>query len=113
MFLTFLISLPALVLPNNKGWLRAHGWMVVFSAFFTLALGLVVWIDTLKTRSNLLEIWTSESDVNQSLLQQKVRCTHALFKRYSKTIHSMHTNREWISTFCLHAILLSVDRDLG
>lgn len=72
MFVTFLVSLPALALPSNKGWIRAHSWMVVISALFTLALGLAVWIDTLKTRANLLVVWSRESTQTQSLLQQKV-----------------------------------------
>jgi hypothetical protein len=71
-FVTFLLSLPALFLPTNRGWLRAQGWLVVFCAIFTLALGLTVWGSTLQTRRNLGMIWGEQTDLIQSLLQQKV-----------------------------------------
>lgn len=71
-FVTFLLSLPALFLPMNRGWLRAQGWLVVVCATFTLGLGIAVWVDTLETRAELSEIWQRESPLIQSLLQQKV-----------------------------------------
>lgn len=71
-FVTFLLSLPALFLPHNRGWLRAQGWLVVFCATFTLGLGLSVWVETLQTRRNLSMLWGRESPLVQSLLQQKV-----------------------------------------
>lgn len=74
MFVTFLLSLPALFLPQNRGWLRAQGWLVVFCAAFTLGLGLSVWVGTLQTRRHLSDIWGRESPLTQSLLQQKFNC---------------------------------------
>lgn len=74
MFVTFIMSLPALFLPNNKGWLRAHGWGVTSCAIFTLGLGAAIWFETLQTRSNLGGIWASESQQTQGLLQQKFQC---------------------------------------
>lgn len=73
-FVTFLISLPALFLPTNRGWLRAQGWLVVVCATFTLALGLAIWIETLQTRRNLSVLWGRETPQIQSLLQQKFNC---------------------------------------
>ncbi|KAF2737547.1 hypothetical protein EJ04DRAFT_532948 [Polyplosphaeria fusca] len=73
-FVTFLLSLPALFLPQNRGWLRAQGWLVVFCAAFTLGLGLSVWVGTLDTRRHLSDIWGRESPLSQSLLQQKFNC---------------------------------------
>jgi len=70
-FTTFLISLPALVLPSNRSWLRTHGWLVLSSGLFTLVLGLFIWMDTLRTRSTLLTVWAEQTPVVQSLLQQK------------------------------------------
>lgn len=72
MFVTFLISLPALFLPQNRGWLRAQGWLVVICATFTLGLGLAVWAGTLQARRNLGMIWGAQAPLVQSLLQQKV-----------------------------------------
>jgi len=73
-FITFLVSLPALVMRQNKGWLRAHGWMTVVCALFTLILGLVIWFQTLQTRSELLGVWANEAPRTQGLLQQKFNC---------------------------------------
>jgi hypothetical protein len=72
-FATFLLSLPALFLPTNRGWLRAQGWLVVVCATFTLGLGVAIWVETLQTRHNLSVLWGRESPQIQSLLQQKVR----------------------------------------
>jgi len=74
MFITFLLSLPALALPTNRGWLRLQGFMTVFCAFFTLILGLVIWFDTLQTGKNLSRVWGTQSTDIQSLLQQRFQC---------------------------------------
>jgi hypothetical protein len=71
-FVTFLLSLPALFLPGNRGWLRAQGWLVVVCATFTLGLGLAVWAGTLQTRVKLSGIWGNQAPLVVSLLQQKV-----------------------------------------
>ncbi|KAF2027503.1 tetraspanin [Setomelanomma holmii] len=73
-FVTFLLSLPALFLPTNRGWLRAQGWLVVICATFTLGLGIAIWIETLQIRKNLSVLWGRESPLIQSLLQQKFDC---------------------------------------
>ena len=61
-----------MVLPGNRIWLKIHGWMVVVCAWFTLILGLIIWFDTLRTRSNLSTVWAQQTPQVQSLLQQKV-----------------------------------------
>lgn len=71
-FVTFLLSLPALFLPTNRGWLRTQGWLVVICATFTLGLGLAIWVETLETRRHLNDLWGRETPLIQSLLQQKV-----------------------------------------
>jgi len=73
-FVTFILSFPALFLPTNRGWLRAQGWLVVICAVFTLGLGLTIWVSTLQTRRNLGMIWGSQTPLVQSLLQQKFQC---------------------------------------
>lgn len=75
-FVTFLLSLPAMFLPTNRGWLRAQGWLVVVCATFTLGLGLAIWVETLQTRKNLSALWGRETPLIQSLLQQKVSSLH-------------------------------------
>jgi hypothetical protein len=74
MFVTFLVSLPALALPTNRGWLRLQGFMTVFCALFTLVLGLFIWFDTLQTGKNLNRVWGGLSTDVQSLLQQRFQC---------------------------------------
>ncbi|KAI9809307.1 MAG: hypothetical protein M1825_002598 [Sarcosagium campestre] len=73
-FITFFLSLPALVLPTTRTWLRVHGWAVVMCATFTLVLGLNIWYHTLKTRSNLGYMWGQQPARTQSLLQQRFTC---------------------------------------
>jgi len=73
-FITFVISLPALVVPTSRGFLKLHGYMAVVCALFTMILGLDIWFDTLKTRSNLLTIWDAQPSTTQSLLQQELIC---------------------------------------
>jgi len=74
MFLTFLLSLPALAMPMNRGWLKLQGWLLVFCSFFTLILGLFIWFDTLQTRKNLAVIWGQQPSDVQGLLQQRFNC---------------------------------------
>jgi hypothetical protein len=75
-FVTFLLSLPAMFLPTNRGWLRTQGWLVVVCATFTLGLGIAIWLETLETRRNLSVLWGRETPLIQSLLQQKVSTLH-------------------------------------
>lgn len=80
-FVTFLLSLPALFLPTNRSWLRTQGWLVVVCATFTLGLGIAIWLETLETRRNLSVLWGRETPLIQSLLQRRVSTLH---KHHSK-----------------------------
>lgn len=82
-FVTFLLSLPALFLPTNRGWLRTQGWLVVVCATFTLGLGLAIWVETLETRKHLSDLWGREPPLIQSLLQQKVRTLHTRLRHWN------------------------------
>lgn len=73
-FVTTLFSLPALLIPTSRTWLKVHSWLVVICAVFTLILGLNEWLQTLTTRASLLTIWGEQSHTVQSLLQQKFSC---------------------------------------
>jgi hypothetical protein len=72
-FVTFLVSLPALALPMSRAWLKIQGWLVVICSFFSLVLGLIIWFDTLQTQRNLSGLYASQSIEVQSLMQQRVR----------------------------------------
>ena len=73
-FVIFLVSLPALAMPMNKGWLKLQGFLIIVCSFFTLVLGLVIWFTTLETRKNLSHVWGTQSPEVQSLLQQRFNC---------------------------------------
>ncbi|RPB23954.1 hypothetical protein L211DRAFT_837823 [Terfezia boudieri ATCC MYA-4762] len=73
-FITTLNSVPALLMPTSRVWLKFHGWLVVLCAIFTLILGLNEWLQTLTTRANLLTYWGQQPDNVQSLVQEKFNC---------------------------------------
>lgn len=71
-FLTFIISIPGMILPTSRIWLKLHGYMVFVCALFTLVLGLSIWFDTLTTRTRLLDVWDNVPSAEQSILQTTV-----------------------------------------
>jgi len=73
-FSTFLLSIPAMASTTHRTILRFHGYAVVFCALFSMSIGLVIWFETLKTRSNMAALWAQQSPHVQSLLQQKFQC---------------------------------------
>lgn len=73
-FVTFLLSVPAMVMPMTRGWLKLSGYMVVVSALYTMILGLTIWFETLKNRTNLLTVWNAQPATTQSLLQERFNC---------------------------------------
>jgi len=73
-FVTFLISVPAMIMPMTRGWLKLSGYMTVVCALYTMILGLTLWFQTLKTRENLQTVWNSQPNTTQSLIQQKLNC---------------------------------------
>ncbi|KAF3936924.1 hypothetical protein ABW19_dt0207211 [Dactylella cylindrospora] len=72
--ITFVISIPAVLLPLSVNWLRLHGWMTVVCSMFSLVLGLIVWVDTLAERATMSEMWVDVGPSIQTLLQQKFQC---------------------------------------
>ncbi|PGH26402.1 hypothetical protein AJ80_01900 [Polytolypa hystricis UAMH7299] len=73
-FVTTALSLPAIILPNDRLWLKLHGYLVVVCGLFTLGLGLSIWFETLKTRSKLGVMWGQQTPEIQSMLQMKFNC---------------------------------------
>ncbi|KAK5329422.1 hypothetical protein LTR70_000571 [Exophiala xenobiotica] len=74
MFLSFLISLPAIFRAKNLVLLQIHAWLIVVAALFTLGIGLDIWFSTLQTRANLEPVWMSQDTFIQSMLQFKFKC---------------------------------------
>ncbi|KAL2076203.1 hypothetical protein VTL71DRAFT_1146 [Oculimacula yallundae] len=73
-FVTFLLTVPAIVMPMTRGWLKLSGYLMVVCAFFTMVIGLDIWFETLKTRENLFIIWNKQPSTTQSLIQQEFLC---------------------------------------
>ncbi len=71
-FLTFLITIPGIVMPMTRGWVKFSGYLSVVCGLFTLIIGLTIWFETLKTRRVLSDIWNVQPATTQSLLQQQV-----------------------------------------
>lgn len=70
---TFVMTIPGLLMPSARGWLKVSGYLVTFCAVFTLILGLDLWIMTLKIGENFTSVYMElESDV-QGMIQSSVR----------------------------------------
>ncbi|OAP61119.1 hypothetical protein AYL99_03320 [Fonsecaea erecta] len=74
MFITFLLSVPALFMPRNRTFLKIHAAGIVVAALLTLAVGLDIWYSTLQTKKNLAPIWNAQSPAIQTMLQTKFQC---------------------------------------
>lgn len=72
-FVTSCLAVPSLVFLDSRFWLKLQGWMIVACSIFTLVLGLIIWIETLKTRAELSTVWGGQTVIVQSFLQQKVQ----------------------------------------
>ncbi|CAD6445591.1 ffff26a6-a3b4-4a1b-a4a4-17e94fafff14 [Sclerotinia trifoliorum] len=73
-FISFLLSIPAMTLSTTRGWLKLHGYMVVVCAIFTLVIGLDIWFGTLQSKESLLDTWNAQGPTTQSLLQEEFGC---------------------------------------
>ncbi|KKA18222.1 hypothetical protein T310_7832 [Rasamsonia emersonii CBS 393.64] len=73
-FVTFVISIPGLLMSDNRFWLKLQGWMILVCGTFTLVLGVIVWFETLRTRAELGTVWGQQTAAMQSLLQQRFQC---------------------------------------
>jgi len=73
-FFGFVVSIPGLILPSTRGWLKFFGAMVVINALFTMIMGLVIWFHTLKTRSEFSGVYAALPASSQSLMQQALDC---------------------------------------
>ncbi|KAI1824344.1 tetraspanin [Xylaria intraflava] len=69
----FACTLPALA-TNRRGWLKGAACLIVANAIFTLVIGLVLWISTLRLKNTFGEIWATQSPEVQSLMQTAFNC---------------------------------------
>lgn len=70
-FITFLATIPALA-TNNRSWLKLAAYMIVVDAIFTMAIGVDLWIITLKMKQEYFDIWMSQPPQIQELMQTAV-----------------------------------------
>lgn len=73
-FITFALTLPALVVPT-RGWLKLSTYFVVVNAAFTVVLGLYLWIETLRTKETFAPVYAAQTPAVQNLMQGTV-CFH-------------------------------------
>ncbi|KAE8557300.1 hypothetical protein EYB25_002007 [Talaromyces marneffei] len=73
-FATCSLALPSLIVRDSRLWFQLQGWLVIVSGVFTLVIGLIIWIETLRTRASLNTSWGQQTSAVQSLLQQRFDC---------------------------------------
>lgn len=72
-FVTFAVSIPA-IMTQSRGTLKLTGYMVSVTSFFSLIVGLIIWIQTLNTRNSFAPLWTAQPANVQSLMQTAFGC---------------------------------------
>lgn len=72
-FIAFACTLPALA-TNSRTWLKAASFFIVVDAIFTLAIGLQLWILTLRIKETFSGIWNAQPPEVQSLMQGAFQC---------------------------------------
>ncbi|CAK7206280.1 hypothetical protein SEUCBS139899_009067 [Sporothrix eucalyptigena] len=72
-FVTFLFTIPAIVMPT-RGWLKFSGYMVVVTSLFSLVIGLDLWIVTLSVKEQFAPIWSQQTSQVQDLMQTAFAC---------------------------------------
>lgn len=77
-FVTFLLTIPAIITPT-RSWLKFGSVMVLLCGIFSLVIGLVLWILTLKTKEDFAGLWGSQPAAVQDLMQTRVSVAWAIW----------------------------------
>jgi hypothetical protein len=72
-FATFLSTIPGIITPTRT-WLKISGWMVVATALFTMAIGIDLWILSLRTKETFAPIFANQTDTVKGLMQGSFGC---------------------------------------
>lgn len=72
-FVTFLITIPGVAMPT-RSWLKLGAYMTTVCAVFSTALGLQMWILTLKTKDDMSSLWIAQTPEVQDLMQTQFKC---------------------------------------
>ena len=73
-FLTFVLAIPGFLRAKDKFFLRLHSWALIACGATSLVVGLIVWVSTLRTRTNLGDMWMQKSTAELSALQKQFQC---------------------------------------
>ena len=71
-FLTALVAIPGVLKSKDHRFLRAHSLLLVVCGTVSLVVGLIIWFETLQTRSMLGAIYAHQTQTMQSSIQQEV-----------------------------------------
>ncbi|KAI1114685.1 tetraspanin [Nemania sp. NC0429] len=88
-FIAFACTLPALA-TSSRTWLKAAVFLVVVDAIFSLAIGLQLWILTLRIKDTFSNLWVAQPPAVQSLMQISFECC-GYFNSTSPPFHSDST----------------------
>ncbi|KAL2169957.1 hypothetical protein VTG60DRAFT_5427 [Thermothelomyces hinnuleus] len=72
-FITFAVTLPGLA-TSSRRWIKVAGYMAVVCLIFTTALGLDIWIKTLRLRAEFAPRFSAQTDAVKSLMQIEFQC---------------------------------------
>ncbi|KFA79305.1 hypothetical protein S40288_03439 [Stachybotrys chartarum IBT 40288] len=69
----FALTLPALIMPA-RGWLKVAGGAVTACGLFTLIIGVILWVMTLRIRADFAGIYVAQEPSVQELMQTSFEC---------------------------------------
>lgn len=69
---TFVATLPGLMMPTTRGWLKVSGYMVAFCALFTMCVGVFLWVMTLTIGQDFASTYDGLDPGTQDLIQTSV-----------------------------------------
>jgi len=72
-FVTFVTTIPAIA-THSRGWLKISAGFVAVTSTISLVLGLYIWILTLKTKNDFIDLWKAQTPQIQDLMQTTFTC---------------------------------------
>lgn len=70
---SFVATLPGLLMPTTRSWLKAAMYFITFCGLFSLVLGVDLWLQTLKIGNNFANVYVDLDTDQQDLIQTSVR----------------------------------------
>ena len=72
-FISALVAVPGLLMSKNRSILRLHSYLVLICAVVSLVVGLIIWFNTLQTRTILGNTYALQTPAMQKAIQEEVR----------------------------------------